>query len=59
MINIRNLGSKGSVRVKYKGEICTESCLKLWFESAGTQLAGGEIGGRGLGGEVFPVLFSK
>ena len=33
MINTRNLGSKGSVRVKCKDCICAELCLKLWFES--------------------------
>ena len=33
MINILNLGSKGSVGVKYKDDLCTELCLKLWFES--------------------------
>ena len=33
MLNIPNLGSKGSVRVKYKDDLCTELCLKLSFES--------------------------
>ena len=33
MINIQNLGSKGSVGVKYKDEIYAKLCLKLWFES--------------------------
>ena len=33
MINIRTLGLKGSVGIKYKDDICTELCLKLWFES--------------------------
>ena len=32
-MNIRNLGSKESVGVKYKDGICAELCLKLWFES--------------------------
>ena len=25
--------SKGSLGVKYKDDICTELCLKIWFES--------------------------
>ena len=33
MMNIRNLGSKESVGVKFKEGIYTELCLKLWFES--------------------------
>ena len=33
MIKIRNLGSKGSIRDKYKDNICAELCLKLLFES--------------------------
>ena len=33
MMNIQNLGSKESLKVKFKGRICAESCLKLWFES--------------------------
>ena len=33
MINIQNLGSKESVRIKYKDDVCTESCLQLWVES--------------------------
>ena len=33
MINTKNLGSKGSVGVKYKDNIYSELCLKLWFES--------------------------
>ena len=33
MMNIRNLGSKENVGVKLKEVICTELCLKLWFES--------------------------
>ena len=27
------VGSKESVRVKFKDGICAELCLKLWFES--------------------------
>ena len=27
------VGSKESVAVKFKEDICTELCLKLWFES--------------------------
>ena len=33
MINVWNLGLKESVEVKYKDDICTELCLKPWFES--------------------------
>ena len=33
MINIQNLGSKKGIGVKFKDGICTELCLKLWFES--------------------------
>ena len=33
MINIRNLGSKESVGVKYKDGLCTGLCLKVWLES--------------------------
>ena len=33
MMNIRNLGSKGSVGVKYKDNISAELCLKLCFAS--------------------------
>ena len=33
MTNIRHLGSKGNLRVKYKDNISVELCLKLWFES--------------------------
>ena len=33
MVNMRNLGSKESVEVKYEEGICAELCLKLWFES--------------------------
>ena len=32
MVIIRNLGSKGSVGVKYNDDICAELCLKLRFE---------------------------
>ena len=31
--NIPNLGSKRSVGVIYKDDLCTELRLKLWFES--------------------------
>ena len=34
VMNMRHLGSKESLGVKYKGDICTELCLKLWFESS-------------------------
>ena len=33
MMNIRNLGSKESLGVKFKEGICTELHLKFWFES--------------------------
>ena len=33
MMNIENLGSKESVRVKCIGGMYIEFCLKLWFES--------------------------
>ena len=33
MMNIQNLGSQGSVGVKYIDDICTKFCLKLWFEN--------------------------
>ena len=33
MINLRNLGSKQSLVVKFKDGILAELCLKLWFES--------------------------
>ena len=33
MINMWNLGPKGSVGVKYKDVIRTKLCLKLWLES--------------------------
>ena len=33
MMNVQNLGSKGSLWVKFKNGICAELCLKLWFES--------------------------
>ena len=33
MINIRNLGSKESLGVKFKEGICAKLCLKLCFES--------------------------
>ena len=33
MMNIRTLGSKGSVGIKYKDDISTKLCVKLWFES--------------------------
>ena len=33
MMNIQNLGSKESLRVKFKDGICAKLCLKLWFES--------------------------
>ena len=29
----RSIGVVGSVGVEYKDEICTELCLKPWFES--------------------------
>ena len=29
VMNMRHLGSKESLGVKYKGDICTELCLKL------------------------------
>ena len=32
MMNKQNLGSKESLGVKFKDSICTELCLKLWFE---------------------------
>ena len=32
MVNIRNLGSKEGFGVKFKNDICTKLCLKLWFE---------------------------
>ena len=32
-MNIGNLGSKETVGVKFKESICTELCLKLWFQS--------------------------
>ena len=31
-MNIQNLGSKGSVGVKYKGGICAELFVKFWFK---------------------------
>ena len=33
MMNIRNVGSKESLRVKLKDGIRTKLCLKLWFKS--------------------------
>ena len=33
VINIRNVGSKESLGVKFKEGICAKSCVKLWFES--------------------------
>ena len=33
MMNIRNLGSKGSAWVTFKDDICAKMHLKLWFES--------------------------
>ena len=33
MMNIRNVGSKESLRVKLKDGIGTKLCLKLWFKS--------------------------
>ena len=33
MINTQTLGSKESLGVRFKDSICTEFCLKLWFES--------------------------
>ena len=33
MMNIRNLGSKESLEMKFKDSIYAELCLKLWFES--------------------------
>ena len=35
MMNIRNLGPKGSAGVNFKEGICTELCLKLQFERDG------------------------
>ena len=32
-MNMRNAGSKESVGVESKEEICAKLCLKLWFES--------------------------
>ena len=32
MMNTQNLGSKESVGVNYKDDICAELWLKLWFE---------------------------
>ena len=33
MMNTRNPGSKESLGVKFKDNICTKLCLKLWLES--------------------------
>ena len=33
MMNIRNLGSKESVGVKFKDGIFAELCFRLWLES--------------------------
>ena len=33
MMNIRNLGWKENVEVKFKVGICAKLCLKLWFKS--------------------------
>ena len=33
MMNLRNLGSKESLVVKFKDGIRAEMCLKLWFQS--------------------------
>ena len=33
MMNIWNLGSKESFRVKFKDGICAKLCLKFWFKS--------------------------
>ena len=33
MMNIRNLGSKESLGVKFKESACAKLYLKLWFES--------------------------
>ena len=33
MVDMRNRGPKGSLRVKFKDNICAESCLKLWFKN--------------------------
>ena len=35
MMNIRNLGSKESVGVKYIDGICTEFCLKFCLKASG------------------------
>ena len=32
MMNLRKLGSKESLGVKFIEGICAELCLKLWFE---------------------------
>ena len=32
MMNIQNLGSKEKLEVKFKDDISSELCLKLWFE---------------------------
>ena len=33
MMNIRDLGSKENLRIKFRDHVGAESCLKLWFES--------------------------
>ena len=33
MMNLRNLGSKENLAIKFKDGICADLCLNLWFES--------------------------
>ena len=42
-MNIGNLGSKGSLWVKFNNGICAELCLKLWFEKVTVQKSIAEL----------------